>query len=90
MNLKEQHFNTLNIEKSNYFHKTIKQNFKAAYYHYKDQNDLIEQSPVTSTPIKQTLLTKYSNKGVTSLENVGSFKQNTEKNRSEKNCWKEK
>jgi len=29
---------------------------------------------VTSTPIEQTLLTKYSNKAVTSLENVSKGK----------------
>ena len=34
----------------------IKYNFKAAYYHYKDQDTLIEQSPVKITPIGQTPL----------------------------------
>ena len=40
----------------------IEHNFKAAYYHYKDQDTLIEQSSVT--PVQQTRLTKYSNKAV--------------------------
>jgi len=52
MNLKELHFNILNKESFNYL---IKHNFKAAY---KDRNTLIEQLPVTSTPIEQTPLTK--------------------------------
>ena len=30
----------------------IKYNFKAAYYHYKDRDTLIEQSPMTSPPIE--------------------------------------
>ena len=30
-----------------------KHNFKTAYYHYEDRDTLIEQSPVTSTPIEQ-------------------------------------
>ena len=60
MNLKELHFNTLNIEKNN---RTIKHNFKAAYCHYEDQDQdtLIEQSPVTNTVGKiQCTLTKHS------------------------------
>ena len=50
MNLKELHINTLN----KYLNRTIKHNFKAAYYHYKDRVTLIEQSPVTNSPIRQT------------------------------------
>jgi len=34
----------------------IKHNFKAVYYHYKDRDTLIEQSPVTSTQIESTLI----------------------------------
>jgi len=49
----------------------IKLNFNAA--HYKDQDTLIEQSPVKSTPIEQTLLTKYSNKAVINLCELGEM-----------------
>jgi len=77
----------------------IKHNFKA---HYKDRDTLIEQSQVTSTPIEQTLLTKYSNKAVINVceignmwAKLGSSKQNIEQNRSEKiagkkNRWEKK
>ena len=78
----------------------IKHNFKSAYYHYKYRDTLIEQSPVTNTQIEQTLLTKYSNKAVINVcelgemwAKLGSFEQNIEQNidRSEKkNCWNEK
>ena len=91
MNLKELYFNTLNIKRSSYFNRTIKHTFKAAYYHYKDWDTLIEQSPVTNTPIGQTPLTKYSKKAVTNVcelgkmwAKLGSFEQNIEQNRSEK------
>ena len=70
----------------------IKHNFKAAYYHYKDQDTLIEQSPMTNTPIEQIALTKYSNKALINVcefgklwAKLGSFEQN-----NKKNCWKEK
>ena len=46
---------------------------------------------MTSTPIEQTLLTKYSNKAVINVcelgemcAKLGSFEQNIEQNRSEK------
>jgi len=66
----------------------IKYNFKAAYYHYKDRDTLIEKS---NTPIEQTLLTKYSNKAVTNVCGLGKMwaklgKQNVSENK--KNYWK--
>ena len=51
----------------------IKHNFKAAYYHYKDRDTLIEQSLVTSAPMDQTPLTKYSNKTVTNVCGLGKM-----------------
>ena len=36
----------------------IEHNFKAAYYHYKDQDTLIEQSSVTSNPIRANTVDK--------------------------------
>jgi len=64
----------------------IKLNFKAAYYHYKDWDTLIEQSPVKSTPIEQTPLTKYSNKAVINLCELGEMwvKLGSEKKNY---CW---
>jgi len=87
LNLKELHFNTLKQKRSNHFNRTIKHNFKAAYYHYKDR---IEQSPLISNSIEQTPLTKYSNKAVTNVcglkhvSKIGIFQANIEQNRSEK------
>jgi len=51
----------------------IKHNFKAAYYHYKDQDTLIEQSLGTSTPIGQTPLTKYPKKAVINACELGKM-----------------
>ena len=53
-----------------------KHNFKAPYYHYKDQDTLIEQSPMTGTLIGQTPLTKYSKKAVTNICELGKCEQN--------------
>ena len=60
-------------KRSNYFNRMIKHNFKAAYYHCKDQYTLIEQSPVTSTAMEQTPLTKYPNKAVINACEVGKM-----------------
>ena len=85
INLKELHFNKLNIVIIIII-KTIKHDFKAAYYH-KDRDTLIEQSPVTSTPIEHTPLTKCFNKAVINICELGKMWAklgSLEQNRSEK------